>query len=134
MLLGRQRLHLPRCLSPRHRILRQEADTGREGAAAVGGWLREIEVDHLGEQFDRQLQGDAGAVAAVGLRACRPAVVEMFQSDQTVGDDGVRPPTPDVGDHGDAARVLFVLGIVESLCAWGSRVEHSNAPPQVRKR
>ena len=95
-----------------YRILRQIADTRGEGVAAVLRRRRELEVDDFAKQFDGQLQEDAGAVTAVGFGASGPAVLEVFQGHESVGDDGVRAAAPDVGDHGDATRVRFVLGVV----------------------
>ena len=51
---------------------------------------RKFEVDDLSEEFDGQLDEDACTVAAVGLGTRGAAVFEVFQSDEPVGDDGVR--------------------------------------------
>ena len=93
-------------------VLGQEADAGCEGVGAVGSRLWEVEVDGLPKELDGQLDEDAGAVTAVGFGAGGAAVFEVFQCDQPVGDDGVRPAALDVGDHGDATGVRFVLGVV----------------------
>ena len=58
---------------------------------------------------------DARAVTAVGFGARGAAVLEVFQGGEAVGDDGVRAPALDVGDHGDAAGVGLVLRVVQAL-------------------
>ena len=60
-------------------VLREEADSGREGVAAVEVGARQLEVDDLAEQLDGQLQQDAGAVAAVGLGTRGAAVLEVLE-------------------------------------------------------
>ena len=81
--------------------------------SAVGGG--QLEVDDLAEQLDGQLDEDARAVTAVGFGARGPAVFEVFQRDEPVGDDGVRAAALDVGDHGDATGVRLVVGVVQAL-------------------
>ncbi len=106
------------------RIARKEADPGREALVAVRCRVRQIEVDDLAQQFDGQLDQDAGTVTAIRLGARRAAMLEVFQGRQSVGNDGVRPAALDVGDHGDAARVRLVLRVVQTLRIWQCREQH----------
>ena len=107
-----------------NRILWQEADTRGKGVGAVGRGRRELEADDLAQQFDGQLQQDARAVATIGFGARGPAVLEVFQSDEPVGDDGVRASALDVGDHGHATRIRFLFGVVQPLSFRQGREEH----------
>ena len=88
-----------------HGVLGQKADAAGEGAGAVGGRGGEIEVDGPTKEFDGQLDQDASPVTAVGFCTGGAAVFEVFQGDQSIDDDGVRPPALNVGDHSDAAGV-----------------------------
>ncbi len=115
-LLGRDGLDAFDGGPPIRRVLGgQEADTGRKGVAPVGCWRGQLEVDNVGEQFDRQLQQDACAVSAVGFGTRGAAVFEVLQRGQSVSDDLVRPPALDVGHHRHTARVGLVLWVVETL-------------------
>ncbi len=94
-----------------------------------------FEVDDLSEEFDWRLDEDAGTIAAVGLGTSGAAVFEVFQSDEPVGDDGVRAAALDVGDHGNAAGVRLVPRVVQALAVGQCRKQHKwTIPPQrVRK-
>ena len=43
------------------------------------------------------------------------AVLEVFQGDQAIGDDGMRAPASDVDDHGDTTGVGLALRVVQTL-------------------
>ena len=90
--------------------------------SAVG--RRQLEADDIAQQFDGQLDQDAGPVAAVGLGARGSTVFEMLQGDQPVDDDGVRAAALDIGDHGDATGVRLVVRVVEPLGLGECRIKH----------
>ncbi len=104
-LLNGDGLHPLAGLCAVHGVLGQKADAAGEGVGAVGGRSREVEVDDLAKEFDGQLDQDACPVTAVGFGTGGAAVFEVFQGDQSVDDDGVRPAALNVGDHSDAAGV-----------------------------
>src|SRR6476659_9467971 len=92
-----------------------------------------FKVDDLSEEFDWQLDEDAGTVAAVGLGTSGATVFEVFQSDEPVCDDGVRAAALDVGDHGNAAGVRLVPRVVQALAVGQCRKQHWTVPPQSGK-
>jgi hypothetical protein len=108
----------------------QKTDSSGERVAAGRGRLGQLEIDHLAEQFDRQLDQDACAVTAVGLGTRGAAVIEMLERDQTVGDDGMRAPALDVGDHRHSAGVGFAFRVVQALGTRQCREQHWDLPPQ----
>ena len=73
---------------------------------------------------------DPGTVTAVGLGTRGTAMLQMFQSGESVRDDAVRPATPEVGDHGDAARIGLVVRVVQALGLGKCREQQANLPPQ----
>ena len=84
----------------------------------------QFEVDDVAQELDGQLDQDARAVTAVGLGARCAAVLEVFEGSQAIGDDGVRTPALDVGDHGDTAGVGLVLRVVQTLGIGQCRKQH----------
>ena len=104
---------------------RQERD-----ADGVLAGRREHEVDHGAEERVRDLDQDAGAVAGVGVGAGRAAVLEVAQSRQRQVDDLVAGLAGQGRDERDAARVVLVACVVETLrgrnVAWCSG--HVNSP------
>ena len=56
-----------------------------------------------GEEFVRELHEYPGAVAHQRIGADRPAMREVLQNLQALGDDIVRAPALQVGDEADAA-------------------------------
>ncbi len=93
------------------RIVRQE---DQAGAVLAGGRQVESEIERAKEPV-RHLQQQAGAVTGVGLAAARAAVLEIDEELQALLDDVVRLLPLQVDDEADAARVLLVLRVVESL-------------------
>ena len=78
-----------------------------EAIDLIAGDLPEEPVGHLHEH--------AGAVAGVGFTADGTAVVEVAQRGEAVGDDLVAGHAGEGRDHGDAARVVLVLRVVQAL-------------------
>ena len=97
----------------------QEPDAG---GVVTGG--REIELDDGAIERVRDLQEDAGAVAGVGLRTGRTAVLQVRQRREAGANQFVGSNTVQVGDEGDAARVVLVSGVVEADLARGRAHDH----------
>ena len=88
--------------------LRQECDAG--GVGTLGG---QLEVDHRPKELIGDADHDAGPVAAIGLGSGGAAMLEVQQRCDRVIDDVPATPAVDVHDHGHAARIMFVRGVVE---------------------
>src|SRR2546426_8028891 len=69
----------------------------------------------LAEELVGDLQQDARAVAGVRLAAARAAVQEVDQHQQALADDRVGLAALDVDHEADAARVVLVGGVVQTL-------------------
>jgi hypothetical protein len=80
---------------------------GREGDARARALAAEEGMRHLDE--------DARAVAGVDLAAARPPVQQVLEHLQGLAHDGVGSAPLDVHDEADAAGVVLVGGVVESL-------------------
>ena len=97
----------------RRRLLRQEHHAHavlaerRQGDALLGHFLAEELVRHLDQ--------DAGAVARLGVGAHRAAVSQVLEDQQPLLDDGVALLALDVGDEADAAGIVFVGWVVQTL-------------------
>ncbi len=85
-----------------------ERDPGRV-RARVG----ELEVDGGPEVRVGHLHEDPGAVAGVGLRTCRAAVVQAAHGGERLLDDGMALAPLHVDDEADAARVVLESWVVE---------------------
>ena len=107
---------------------RQEADA--DGVASGG---RQVDAGgDAAEEGVGDLQQDAGAVTGVRVRAGGAAVLEVAERLEALLDDGMRRLPPQLGDQRDAARVVFVVRVVEAAgppCGgclihkrWGARV------------
>src|SRR4029077_19145594 len=62
-----------------------------------------------------RLNQDAGAVTRIGFAAARPAVLGVEEKLAPALDHGVRSHPLDVDDEPDAARVVFVAGVIQAL-------------------
>ncbi len=97
----------------RSALLRQEdhADAvlalGRQGHALPGHFLAEEAIGNL--------EQEAGAVARLGVGADRAAMGQILENLQTLQHDLVALLILDVGDEADAAGVVFVGGVVQTL-------------------
>ena len=120
-------------IAPGRLVHRQEAGAGSVSVRASLRRRREREIDCPTEQFVGQLDEDACAVAAIRLSACRTAVFEVLEREQTVGDNRMRPSTVDVGNHRDATRVYFCLWVVQALFGWERRKQHHEPPLDSRE-
>ena len=105
----------------------------KPGAVLGGRRQRDAQARaRLAEELVGHLEEDAGAVAGVRLAPTGAAVQEVDQHLERLAHDGVRLPALDVDDEADAACVVFVPGIVETLSGrWSELVrlhhEHSIA-------
>ena len=94
-------------------LLRQEAH--RDGVAPGRRQLQPHLVRPVAQQAVGHLDQAAGAVAHQRVGADRAAMVEVDQDLQAAADDLVRLSALDVGHEADAARIVFVAWIIQSL-------------------
>ena len=73
------------------------------------------EVDDGAQELVRDLHEDPGAVAAARVGPGGAAVLEVAQGREPLLDDGVRRHTGERRDHGDAAGVVLVARVVQTL-------------------
>src|SRR5262249_23043942 len=92
----------------------------RQADAALG--------DLLGEEPVRHLDEDAGAVAGVGLAAAGAAVLQVFQHPDRLPNDVVRRAALQIDDEADAAGVVLVAGVVQTLLSRGPRLRAGAGP------
>ena len=110
-------------------VARQEDEPGavlagrRQGDAEPGALAAQEPVRHL--------EQDAGAVAGVRLAAAGAAVQEVDQDLERLAHDRVRAPPLDVHDEADAAGVVLVARVVETLggrLAWHQPLRRAVIP------
>ena len=80
--------------------------------------FRQIDADTRADRPEHpvgQLQQDAGAIAGIVLAARTAAVGEIGQDGDGVPNDRVRFFTANIDDETDAAGIVLVLRIVQSL-------------------
>ena len=98
---------------PRRRLLRQE-----HHADAVLADRRQrdaLRCRRPAQERVGQLDQDAGAVALQRVGAGRAAVREVLEDRRALRDDRVALLALDVGDEAQAARVVLVRGVVQTL-------------------
>ena len=106
-------------------VRRQKHEPGR--VAALGG---QAEVHDAPEEPARHLDQDPGAVARVGLRAARPAVVQIAQGLDAGAHDVVASVALHVHDERHTARIVLEARIVEALLVgWGCARLADVGPP-----
>ena len=120
---GQQRLELGAALV----VLGQEAD-----GHAVAARGREVVADDSTQQLVGELEQDARAVAGVGVRARRPAVLEVLQGHDRALDGLVARLAVEAGDHGDAAGVVLIAGVVQANRPGRSPSVHGVLPVRGR--
>ena len=108
-------------------FLRQEAHADtvfasrRQGHALLGHFFAEEGV--------RQLYENAGTVAHQRICAYGTPVIQVFQDQQALFDDGVSLLAFDMGNEPHAAGVVFVSGVVQTLllryCLLYYRIHHA---------
>ena len=94
-------------------VARQEHET-----YAIAARLGQLDVSRLAralEELVRHLQQDAGAVARQWIAARRAAMHQVEQDIETLTDDVVRRLALDVRNEANAAGVVFMAWVVESL-------------------
>src|SRR6185369_7912206 len=106
----------------RSRVARQEhhADAVLPGGRQLDPLLRHL----LAIKAVRNLDQEAGAIGKLGIPTHRAAVREVAQHRESLLDDGVRLPPLDVRYEADAAGVVLVLGVVETLGLWAHAATH----------
>ena len=67
------------------------------------------------EEFVGHLNDDAGAIARVLLASARAAMFQVDEDLQRFLDDIVGAPSFDVHNEADTARVVFGVGVVQTL-------------------
>ncbi len=92
---------------------------GKEGHAdailAFGGEGEAERGAFAGEEFVRDLDEDAGAIAGLGIAAAGAAMGQVDEDLDAFGDNVVGFMAFDAGDETDTAGVMFVSGVVEAL-------------------
>ncbi len=73
------------------------------------------------------LDQDAGTVAHQRISADGTPVIQVFQDQQALLNDGMALLTLNVGDETDATGVVFVGRVVQTLpsVCWHSRIHHA---------
>ena len=89
---------------------------GRQAEAEMFALLFEEAMGHLHE--------DAGAVAGVRLAAAGAAVFQVEENLDRLLDDVVRFAVVQVDDEADAARIVFVPGVIQPLPGRCERLRH----------
>ncbi len=97
----------------------QERHPGR-----VAARLRQPEAAGLAEQLVGDLGQDAGPVAGIRVAPLRAAVIQVPQHGERLGDDLVAAASGQVRDEADAAGVVLVAAVVESLASRRSSRGH----------
>jgi uncharacterized protein YdeI (YjbR/CyaY-like superfamily) len=98
---------------PRSRFLRQKNHTD---AVFSGRWEFDASDSHfVPEELVRNLNQDARAISGQWIRTDCTAVGEIPEDLQTLLDDRVATDTLDVRDKTNAASVVFIRWIVETL-------------------
>src|SRR5579883_289176 len=96
-------------------------------AGPVSAWVREFDADlgaFLAKKCVRHLDEDAGAVAGVFLAAAGAAMLQILENLQRIADDVVRLTVLQVDDEADAAGIVFVARVVETLRIWERAGSH----------
>src|SRR5262249_14199188 len=95
---------------------------GEQGADAVGARLGQVDPQGAaarGEELGGGLDQAPRAVAGVVLAAAGAPVVQVDQGGDRVADEPVRPATLEVDQEADAATVVLVRRVVETLARSG---------------
>ena len=104
-------------------VARQEAH-----ADAVAARLGQLEVDVGAEEGVRDLEQEPGAVAGAHVGALGPAVLEVVERLERLGDDVVARDVVEPRDHGDAAGVVLVPRVVQAVGLWRQAISHLRVP------
>ena len=92
---------------------------------------REAELLAFGrKEAVRNLDQDAAAVAQRRVRADRAAMVEIDQNLKTLFEDRMRLAVLHVGDEADAAGIMLLRRIVETLGARSQRINAREMAPE----
>jgi hypothetical protein len=90
---------------------------------------RQLEPAGHPEESVGDLDEDPGAVAGFGVGALGAAVLEVVQRRQRLVDHVVARLVVEPGDHRDAAGVVLVGGVVQTVGLWRlAVVVHASAP------
>jgi len=101
-------------------LVRFDGQKGHTNAVFAFGGEGEAEVGALaGEELVGNLDEDASAITGIGVAAAGSAVCEVDEDLDAFGDDVVGFVAFDAGYEPDAAGVVLVAGVVESLGGGG---------------
>ena len=90
----------------------------KDHAHAVLPFRWQVEAQDLAlpvEKFVRNLRQDAGTVAALLIRPLAASVLQVFQNLHGVVYDAVRTHAPDIRYKADAAGIMFIPRVIETL-------------------
>ena len=76
------------------------------------------------EEPVRYLKENTGAISRVLFASSGAAVLEIQEHLHSLFDDRVRFPPPNIDDEAHAARVVFVVRIVQTMLFWIIRMVH----------
>ena len=90
-------------------------------------WLADFDrtLWRAAQEGIRHLDGNAGAVAGQRVGADRATVREVAQNLQALLDNRMTRPALGMGNKADAAGVMLLLGGIEALALWQSRMTHA---------
>ena len=111
--LAHDALEDPLALQPLRRLDREE---NHADAVLAARGQREAEARALPhEELVRDLDQHTRAVAGFRIAATGAAMRQVDQNLDALCDDVVRPVPGDVHDESDAARIVFVRGVIQTL-------------------
>ena len=101
------------------RVVRQEADTN-----GVEAGLRQLELEHSAQECVRNLDEDAGAVAARNVCALGAAVLKIVERLERLLNYAMRRHVVELRDHRHATGIVLISGVVEALRPWAFDHRH----------
>ena len=101
------------------RVVRQEAN-----ANGVEAGLGQLELEHTAQECVRDLNEDAGAVAARNVGALGATVLKIVERLQRLLNYAMRRDVVELRDHRHATGIVLISGVVEALRPWAFDHRH----------